>query len=47
MPMAGVPYHKIDIYLRILLGKGIGVVKQEQASIMSIHSQRCVATMSL
>jgi DNA mismatch repair ATPase MutS len=29
--MAGVPHHKVDVYLRALLKKGIAVVKQDQA----------------
>ncbi|XP_024402182.1 uncharacterized protein [Physcomitrium patens] len=32
VPMAGVPYHKVDVYLRTLLKKGISVVKQDQVT---------------
>lgn len=36
--MAGVPYHKIDVYLRTLLKKGIAVVKQDQAIFFLPHA---------
>lgn len=42
VPMAGVPHHKVDVYLRTLLEKGIAVVKQDQAIPFVSHALPCI-----
>lgn len=41
--MAGVPYHKIDVYLRTLLKKGIAVVQQDQATFFLSRALPCIS----